>query len=72
MTMGDMRLYLMSQYPNSMSWHEKVRNMPTKMVVAIYKRFTEKKEKVEDPNYHQINMFEYMASLSENHTEVKV
>lgn len=72
MTISDMRLYLMSRYPDSMSWHKKVLNMPTKNIVAIYKKFSAKTEKIEDPNYHQITMFEYMASLTQNHTEVSV
>ena len=49
--------------------------MPTRQVVAIYKRMKELEEKNlvhphNDSNYHQIDMFEYMASLEQNHTEV--
>ena len=76
-TMSEMRLYLMSRYPNSLKWHKKVQNMPTRQVIAIYKRMKELEEKNlvhphNDPNYHQIDMFEYMASLIQNHTEVNV
>ena len=74
-TISDMRLYLMSRYPNSLTWHRKVQNMPTRQVVAIYKNMTTvKPAKVyPDPDgYHQIDMFEYLASLTQNHTEVSV
>ena len=75
LTISDMRLYLMSRYPNSLYWHRKVQNMPTKQVVAIYKRMSAdplENMVVRNPNYHQIDMFEYMASLTQNHTEVMV
>ena len=76
-TIADMRLYLMSRYPNSLKWHKKVQNMPTRQVVAIYKRMEELENRNlvhphNDSNYHQIDIFEYMASLTQNHTEVNV
>lgn len=74
-TISEMRLYLMNRYPNRLWWHEKVQKMPTKQVVAIYRKMTNsqpKKIETEDGSYHQINMFEYMASLTQNNTEVKV
>lgn len=77
-TISDMRLYLMRQYPESMFWHEKVRKMPTRQVVAIFKKmYGKSREGLErsverEANYHQIDMFEYMASLNQNHTEVNV
>ena len=71
MTISDMRQYIMSRYPNKMYWHEKVQKMPTRQVIAIYNNMTKRSKKVSyDPNYHQIDMFEYMASLTQNHTEV--
>ncbi len=74
MTISEMRLYLMSRYPNSLRWHEKVKNMPTKRVVAIYKKMSSDKTEIchNNSNYHQIDMFEYMASLTQNNTEVNV
>ena len=72
-TISDMRLYLMSRYPNSLTWHRKVQNMPTRQVVAIYKNMTTVKPAIIEPEgYHQIDMFEYLASLTQNHTEVSV
>lgn len=75
-TISDMRLYLMSRYPNSLKWHKKVQVMPTRQVVAIYKKFTaDRSEKImchNPSNYHQIDMFEYLASIEQNHTEVVV
>ena len=72
-TISDMRLYLIKQYPDSMFWHQKVQKMPTKQVVAIYKKMTTRKDKPKnDDGYHQIDMFEYMATLTQNHTEGKV
>lgn len=71
MTISDMRQYIMSRYPDKMYWHEKVQKMPTRQVIAIYNSMTRRPKKVVyDPNYHQIDMFEYMASLTQNHTEV--
>ena len=74
MTISEMRLYLMSRYPDQLHWHQKVQKMPTRQVVAIYKKMTTRHKAViyNDPNYHQIDMFEYMASLEQNHTEVVV
>lgn len=76
-TISEMRLYLMSRYPNSLKWHKKVQNMPTRQIVAIYKRMKELENKNlvhphNDSNYHQIDMFEYLASLNQTRTEVNV
>lgn len=73
-TISEMRLYLMSRYPNSLTWHRKVQNMPTRQVVAIYKNMTVVKPvaEIETEGYHQIDMFEYMTSLTQNNTEVSV
>lgn len=76
-TMSEMRLYLMSRYPNSLKWHKKVQNMPTRQIVAIYKRMKELENKNlvhphNNSNYHQIDMFEYLVSLSQTRTEVNV
>ncbi len=73
MTISDMRLYLMRQYPESMFWHNKVQKMPTRQVVAIYKKMHGKsRQALETSSYHQIDMFEYMATLTQNNTEVNV
>lgn len=77
MTISEMRLYLMSRYPSSFKWHEKVQNMPTRQVIAIYRKMMAREldgmmKVAEESHYHQIDMFEYMASLSQNNTEVKV
>lgn len=77
-TIAEMRLYLMSRYPDSLKWQERVSKMPTRQVVAIYKKFKNMPKKPyigplpEDPNYHQINMFEYLAYLNQTRTEVNV
>lgn len=76
-TISEMRLYLMSRYPNSLKWHKKVQNMSTRQVVAIYKKMKRDEEKNlvhphNDSNYHQIDMFEYLASLNQTRTEVNV
>lgn len=80
-TISEMRLYLMSKYPNSLKWQERVSKMHTRQVIAIYKKWTTQ-EIVEgarkngllpeDTSYHQINMFEYLASLNQTRTEVNV
>jgi hypothetical protein len=76
-TISEMRLYLMSRYPHSLNWHKKVQNMSTRQIVAIYKRMKELENKNlvhphNDSNYHQIDMFEYLASLNQTRTEVNV
>lgn len=75
MTISEMRLYLMSKYPNKMHWHERVQKMPTRQVIAIYNNMTRRSKKADDNtnyHYHQIDMFEYIASLTQNNTEVNV
>lgn len=76
-TISEMRLYLMSRYPYSLKWHKRVVDMPTKQVVAIYKKMKKDEEKNlvyphNDSNYHQIDMFEYLASLNQTRTKVNV
>jgi len=76
-TISEMRLYLMSRYPNSLKWHKKVQNMPTRQVIAIYKRMKELENKNlvhphNNSSYHQIDVFEYLASLNQTRTEVNV
>lgn len=78
--MNEMRSYISNRYDN-MKWKNKVSKMPTRQVVAIYRRFKEldAKARAEEtcPNeeYHQIDMFEYLYSINngkETHTEVNV
>lgn len=71
-TIAEMRLYLMSRYPYSLKWHKRVADMPTRQVVAIYKKMKNDEEKNLVSNYHQIDMFEYLASLNQTRTEVNV
>lgn len=76
-TISEMRLYLMSRYPYSLKWHKRVVDMPTRQVVAIYKKMKCDEEKNlvhpnNDSNYHQIDMFEYLVSLNQTRTEVDV
>lgn len=78
-TISEMRLYLMSRYPNSLKWHKKVTDMPTRQIVAIYRNLKRRADKVnvnffnnEPEDYHQIDMFEYLASLNQTRTEVNV
>lgn len=72
--MSEMRQYIMDLYPEKIWWHEKVQKMPTKQVVAIYNSYKNKRPRKssESNSYHQIDMFEYMASLTQNNTEVNV
>ena len=72
-TMNEMRSYISNRYDN-MKWKNKVSKMPTRQVVAIYRRFKEK-ETCPNEEYHQIDMFEYLYSINngkETHTEVNV
>ena len=87
-TMSEMRQYLMAQYPDNFHWHNKVRKMRTNQVVAIFysmkERAAKKKKQAEEAKrlatepkkqeqvYHQITMWEYMASLTENHTPIEI
>ena len=73
MTISDMRLYLMAKYPKSLRWHERVEKMPTRQVVAVYHSMSRRNIPIPEPEgYHQIDMFEYEASLKENNTEVAI
>ena len=73
-TISEMKLYLMRMYPDRLRWHEKVQKMKPAQVIAIYRKYTRepKAERMDGSDYHQIDMFEYMASLTQNHTEVNV
>lgn len=76
-TISEMQLYLMSRYPYSLKWHKKVSEMPPRQVIAIYKKMKKDEElnlvhPHNNSSYHQIDMFEYLASLSKTHTEVNV
>lgn len=79
-TMNDMRRYISNRY-ESMNWKNKVSKMPTRQVIAIYRRFKEADEKAKleatcpNSEYHQIDMFEYLYSVNqgkETNTEVKI
>lgn len=85
MTISDMRSYIMHAYPNNMKWHRKVREMPTNQVIAVYysikDRATKKKlkaaEKIKvqekkEQEYHQIDMWEYLSSITNNHTQIEI
>lgn len=70
--MSEMRQFVMNLYPDRIWWHEKVAHMRTCQVVAIYKKYKDKDKDKEPEGYHQIDIFEYLAGQSQNHTEVKV
>ena len=75
-TMNEMRAYISSCY-DSMKWKNRVKNMSTANVVAVYKKFKRDNRKPvqPDPEYHQIDMFEYLYSINagkETNTEVTV
>ncbi len=74
-TMNEMREAIIKAYPNAtMKWHEHIATTKnTRQIVAIYRKITAKKEKTE-PEYHQIDMFEYMLTKQDkgSHTEVAI
>jgi hypothetical protein len=79
-TINEMRIYISNRYDN-MKWKNRVSKMPTRQVIAVYRRFKEldAKARIEEtypnPEYHQIDMFEYLYSINEGketHTEVNV
>lgn len=73
-TIKEMRIALHDHWPKAtLDWHEKINNMPTKQVVAIYKYIQSKKEDVQE-EHHQINIFEYMATCTEegSHTQINI
>ncbi len=87
MTVNDMRLYLLEQYPNSKTWRHRVANMKTNQVIAIYKDMEQrnyrkaqeaKAEPKQEAEYHQMDIYEYQLLLANekglkgSHTEVKV
>ncbi len=84
-TIAEMKSFLNAQYPDSITWHRRVRGMKTNQVVAIYydmkdraakkkrKEKEEREKKVEqEKQYHQIDMWEYLASIEHNTTKIKV
>lgn len=81
LTINEMRNYISNKYP-SMKWKIKVSNMSPAQVIAIFKSIKHREENeyvfvdnINDPNYHQIDMFEYLYSINrgkETHTEVEV
>ena len=78
MTINEMRSYISNRY-DSIKWKDRVRLMPTRQVVAIYRRFREDDERArlmetcpseyirrkEPEGYHQIDMFEYLYSINQ-------
>lgn len=76
-TINEMRTAILNRYPGaSMGFREMIATGPTRRVVAIYSDLL-KKGKLEgrgETCTHQIDMFEYMASLNEkgNTTNIKV
>lgn len=82
-TINEMRKYVADEYPDSVGWHQKVAKMPTNQVIAIFKRFknhkiNEKKKRLEEESYHQIDIWEYMTHLAlekswtGSHTDIKL
>lgn len=79
MTINDMRLYILQTYPKGTAkWREKVTNMPTAQVIAIYKSIKEREAKKKtdaeyyNDGYHQIDIYEYLAMKQEkgSHTQI--
>ena len=77
MTVNEMRIYILQSYPNSTTrWREKVTKMPTAQVIAFYKSLVNREDKKKpeqiDDGYHQIDIFEYMASIQDagSHTQI--
>ena len=60
-SMSDMRLFVMAAYP-SLSWKDRLAKMYPRQVAAIYRKMKKKEEN--EKKYHQIDMWEYMAYLS--------
>ena len=69
-TMNEMRSYISNRY-DSMKWKYKVSRMPTRQVIAVYRNLKERDAKAREeetcpnPEYHQIDMFEYLYSINE-------
>lgn len=79
-TMNQMRSYISNRY-DSMKWKDKVSHMPTRQVVAVYRSIKRRDDEARleatcpNPDYHQIDMFEYLYSINEGkgtHTEVTI
>ena len=74
-TINQMRSKILEAYPNaSMKWRQKVTNMKTSQVVAIYRSVLAREEKLEkqkaqDKKYHQIDIWEWLTAQSENSDE---
>lgn len=84
-TIADMKNFLNAQYPNSINWHRKVRQMHPAQTIAIYysmkDRAAKKKLKAaeklkaqekKEQEYHQIDMWEYLSSITNNHTQIEI
>lgn len=81
MTINDMRVALLASCPNAgMGFRQKVATMCTAQVIAIYKSIQEreakhKKQKRQDEEFHQMDIFEYMVTnperdAAETHTQI--
>lgn len=77
MTINDMRCYILDSYPNaSKIWRNKVAfTMRSNQIIAIYKSIVNrgmnrKSIKQENEEYHQIDIFEWLAS-EEARSDVK-
>lgn len=83
MTINAMRCYILDSYPHaSKDWRNKVAfTMKPNQIIAIFRSISErdakkKEEKKQDEQYHQIDIFEYLArrdALSDakgSHTQI--
>lgn len=81
MTINDMRGAILASYPNAgMGFRQKVTKMHTAQVIAIYKSIQEReakreKQKQQDEEFHQMDIFEYMVAnperdTAETHTQI--
>lgn len=83
-TIADMKSFLNAQYPNSINWHRKVKQMSTAQTIAIYysmkeraakkklKAAEKKAQEKKEQEYHQIDMWEYLSSITNNHTQIEI
>lgn len=65
MEIGTMKSAIMSVYPGSRAWQERVIRMPDRQVIAIYNDFMKRgrfeKNNKNSSSYHQMTIFEYMT-----------
>ena len=86
-TINNMRQFILSEYPNSTKFHEKVLKMPTNQVIAVYHSLLNRKNRIESSKnhenppkeeFHQMDIFEWLTVKNEleggkeTHTKILV